>query len=179
MLSPTERPPQPASARSDRPPTSHHASTPKFSSKPVPITRVATEDGPGRSIMFTDNPSPPIRKPRLPSAYQSSSFDQISEASESSHSSQTRAGSSYFTRSVPLSFNDLPSRAQHLILNELIRKHTKDTAVMFTTLPSPVKGTCKSEEASSAYLSGLEVLCKGCPPVLMVHSNSMTVTMSL
>jgi potassium/chloride transporter 9 len=25
----------------------------------------------------------------------------------------------------------------------------------------------------------LEVLCKGCPPVLMVHSNSMTVTMSL
>jgi len=50
---------------------------------------------------------------------------------------------------------------------------------MFTTLPSPVEGTSKSEEASISYLSDLEVLCQGCPPCLMVHSNSMTVTMSL
>ena len=56
---------------------------------------------------------------------------------------------------------------------------SRDTAVMFTTLPSPVEGTCKSEEASKGYLGDLEVLCKECPPVLMVHSNSMTVTMSL
>ena len=60
-----------------------------------------------------------------------------------------------------------------------MRKKSKHTAVMFTTLPSPVEGTSKSEEASRVYLGDLEVLCKGCPPVLMVHSNSMTVTMSL
>lgn len=57
----------------------------------------------------------------------------------------------------PLSFNDLPSRAQHLILNELIQKNSHDTAVVFTTLPSPQSGTCKSEKDSVEYLAGLEV----------------------
>lgn len=158
----------------ERPSLSRHASTPKFTSKPVPITRVATEDGPGPSIMFTDTPSPPVRSSRLPSAYQPTLPTQISESSES-----PSRGSTYSTQSVPLSFNDLPCRAQHLILNELMRSKSRDTAVMFTTLPSPVEGTCKSEEASKGYLADLEVLCRGCPPVLMVHSNSMTVTMSL
>jgi potassium/chloride transporter 9 len=134
--------------------------------------------------MFTDTPSPPIRPGRLPSAYRSApsqSFpDHISEVSEPDPSTATsRRGSTYSTQALPLSFNDLPCRAQHLILNELMRKKSKQTAVMFTTLPSPVEGTSKSEEASRAYLGDLEVLCKGCPPVLMVHSNSMTVTMSL
>jgi potassium/chloride transporter 9 len=167
---------------------------PKFSSKPVPVTRVATEDGPGPSIMFTDTPSPPIRSHRLPSAYQSRDGgsnppinipDHISEVSENEHGRSefppplSRQGSTYSTQAVPLSFNDLPCRAQHLILNELMRQQSADTAVMFTTLPSPIEGTCKSEEASRNYLSDLEVLCQGCPPCLMVHSNSMTVTMSL
>lgn len=170
---------RPPSAASERPKLSRHASLPKFTSKPVPITRVATEDGPGPSIMFTDTPSPPVRPWRLPSAYRSSTsvHSDISEAPESPAAS--RRGSTYSTQGVPLSFNDLPCRAQHLILNELMRGNSKDTAVMFTTLPSPVEGTCKSEEASKGYLGDLEVLCKGCPPVLMVHSNSMTVTMSL
>ncbi|KAI5838604.1 amino acid permease-domain-containing protein [Morchella snyderi] len=79
----------------------------------------------------------------------------------------------------PLSFNDLPSRAQHLILNELIRKHSHDTAVIFTTLPSPQSGTCKSEKDSVDYLAGLEVLTAELPPTLLVHSNSLTVTTAL
>jgi solute carrier family 12 (potassium/chloride transporters), member 9 len=176
---------RPSSVLSDRPSLSRHASAPKFSSKPVPITRVATEDGPGPSIMFTDTPSPPpIRRQRLPSAYRPSSTmpDHISEASEevsSSDDTNSRRGSTYSTQALPLSFNDLPCRAQHLILNELMRSQSKETAVMFTTLPSPVEGTSQSAEASAGYLGDLEVLCKGCPPVLLVHSNSMTVTMSL
>jgi potassium/chloride transporter 9 len=174
---------RPASVRSERPTLSRHASQPKFSSKPVPITRVATEDGPGPSIMFTDAPSPPTRRePRLPSAYRPNTLfpDQISEASESATSpTQSRRGSMYSTQALPISFNDLPCRAQHLILNQLIRSKSEHTAVIFTTLPSPVEGTCKSAESSADYLGDLEVLCKGCPPVLMVHSNSMTVTMSL
>lgn len=57
----------------------------------------------------------------------------------------------------PLSFNDLPSTAQHLILNELIRMYSQDTAVVFTTLPSPQAGTSQSENDSMEYLTGLEV----------------------
>jgi potassium/chloride transporter 9 len=172
-----------------RPAISRHSSMPKFSSKPVPITIVTTEDEPGPSIMFSDTPSPPPRHSRIPSTYRPrdgrSSFpDHISEASEGEHHQSnpptlSRRSSSYSTQASPLSFNDLPCRAQHLILNELIRQHSDDTAVMFTTLPSPVAGTSKSEGASVAYLSDLEVLCYGCPPCLLVHSNSMTVTISL
>jgi potassium/chloride transporter 9 len=80
---------------------------------------------------------------------------------------------------IPLSFNDLPCRAQHLILNELIRQNSDDTAVVFTTLPSPVQGTGESETESVKFISDLEVLCQGLPPCLLVHSNSMTVTMNL
>jgi solute carrier family 12 (potassium/chloride transporters), member 9 len=178
-----------ASSASPRPPLSRHSSMPKFSSKPVPMTHVATEDGPGPSIMFADTPSPP-RRSRLPSAYKSHGGsapsstipDHISEASEQSPSRMPAIpphGSTYSLQSIPLSFNDLPSRAQHLILNELIRQNSANTAVMFTTLPSLLEGTGRSEEASIAYLSNLEVLCRACPPCLLVHSNSMTVTMSL
>ncbi|KAL2129795.1 hypothetical protein VTI74DRAFT_7286 [Chaetomium olivicolor] len=88
-------------------------------------------------------------------------------------------GSIYSTQALSLSFNDLPSRAQHLILNELMRQNSGDTAVMLTTLPIPEENTCQSEEASLAYLSDVEVLCNGLPPVLLVLSNHMTVTVSL
>ncbi|AEO63347.1 uncharacterized protein THITE_2108456 [Thermothielavioides terrestris NRRL 8126] len=88
-------------------------------------------------------------------------------------------GSSYSTQDLSLSFNDLPSRAQHLILNELMRQNSSDTAVILTTLPIPEENTCQSEEASLAYLSDVEVLCHGLPPVLLVLSNHMTVTVSL
>jgi potassium/chloride transporter 9 len=82
-------------------------------------------------------------------------------------------------QAMPMSFNDLPSRAQHLILNELIARHSTQTAVVFTTLPVPSDGTGENEEESVRYLTDLEVLCQGLPPVLLVHSNTVTVTVSL
>lgn len=184
------KPPSLRSSEAERPTLSRHASQPKFSSRPVPMTRVATEDGPGPSIMFSDSPPPAARRSKLPSAYRTMSTDRLSEHTEPhSTNSQSgsptpsqgpsRRGSMYSTQALPISFNDLPCRAQHLILNELMRSVSDETAVMFTTLPSPVEGTSKSVEASAGYLGDLEVLCKGCPPVLLVHSNSMTVTMSL
>ena len=88
-------------------------------------------------------------------------------------------GAGYSTQSLSLSFNDLPSRAQHLILNELMRSNSTDTAVMLTTLPIPEEGTYETEEASVKYLSDVEVLCHDLPPVLLVLSNNMTVTVSL
>ncbi|SPN98877.1 related to na+/k+/2cl- cotransporter [Cephalotrichum gorgonifer] len=57
-------------------------------------------------------------------------------------------GSSYSTQSLALSFNDLPSRAQHLILNELIGRNSADTALLFTTLPVPSDGTSLDEGAT-------------------------------
>ncbi|KAK4127543.1 hypothetical protein N657DRAFT_564624 [Parathielavia appendiculata] len=98
---------------------------------------------------------------------------------ELSEDESNRNGSSYSTQGLSLSFNDLPGRAQHLILNELMRQNSSDTTVMLTTLPIPQENTCQSEEASLAYLSDVEVLCNGLPPVLLVLSNHMTVTVSL
>lgn len=158
-----------------RPRPVRQASAAKFTSNPTPATTIATtEDGPGPSIMFTDPESASKARP-----HQSIYNRQASNDSRPNESQNAAAGGFPFQQSVPLSFNDLPCRAQHLILNELIRQHSQDTAVIFTTLPSPVEGTCKSEEDSISYLSDLEVLCQDLPPVLLVHSNSMTVTMNL
>lgn len=145
-----------------RPPLSRQSSAIRFTSRPVPKTKVATEDGPGPSIMFSDTSSPAkenLHRPTSAPAPAATGFP--------------------FPQNMPLSFNDLPCRAQHLILNELMLQHSKDTAVLFTTLPSPMEGTCKREEDCVSYLSDLEILCADLPPVLLVHSNSMTVTMNL
>ncbi|PHH63419.1 hypothetical protein CDD81_6020 [Ophiocordyceps australis] len=98
-----------------------------------------------------------------------------------SHKAQSDGdrGSEYSTQSVGLSFNDLPSRAQHLILNELMRQHSEKTAVAMTTLPVPFEGTGKDEAASIRYLSDVETLCNGLVPMLLVLSNSITVTVNL
>ncbi|OOO14323.1 amino acid permease-associated region [Aspergillus oryzae] len=152
-----------------RPPISRSASSNRFSSSPIPEAKVNTDEGAGPSIMFALSSSPPRASNRRESIYTRRS---------SSVGSGTASG--YPRRaSVPLSFNDLPSRAQHLILNELMAEHSSETAVIFTTLPSPMEGTAQGEAASESYLSDLEVLWQGLPPCLLVHSNSMTVTMNL
>ncbi|RKF81779.1 Vacuolar cation-chloride cotransporter 1 [Golovinomyces cichoracearum] len=167
---------QASSSRSGSNSLSGHASQPKFSSKPVPVFQVAKEDGPGPSIMFAENSSPPRNFPSNCSSGPSVSRD---STKIDNRPPLSQSESSYSTQNLPLSFNCLPRRAQHLILNELIKSNSKETVVMFTTLPSPVEGTCLSEEASEAYLKDLDIFCRDCPPVLMIHSNSMTVTMSL
>lgn len=156
---------------------SRASSRAKFSSSPVPMARLASNEGVGPSIMFAESPHP--RRAEAPQA-------QVPQASPQQRSIYTRdpstagATSGYpSAAAVPLSFNDLPCRAQHLILNELITQQSEDTAVIFTTLPAPVEGTYKSESDSLAYVSDLEVLCGGLPPTLLVHSNSMTVTTNL
>jgi solute carrier family 12 (potassium/chloride transporters), member 9 len=147
-----------------RPRPSRRSSAAKFSSNPVPETTLSTEDGPGPSIMFAE----PTHQ--RSSARKHSIYDRGSQASASGFPGP---------QSIPLSFNDLPCRGQHLILNELIKKQSAETAVVFTTLPSPEIGTCESEDDSIEYLSDLEVLLDGLPPVMMIHSNNMTVTVNL
>lgn len=163
-----------------RPPVHRQSSQAKFTSKPVPATKIApTEDSPGPSIMFTDTPSPLAGPNNRRSIYSQSAPCPHSPSSQPQSQQQNQASGFPRPSSIPLTFNDLPCRAQHLILNELMRAHSEQTAVVFTTLPSPVEGTCRSESDSARYLADLECLCEGLPPVLLVHSNSLTVTMNL
>lgn len=154
--------------------------SPNFTSSPVPRAEVAEEEGAGPSIMFADDPHPRRQKAEETVADLGRSIYQrkVDESNGISSNPKT-AGGFPSAASVQLSFNDLPSRAQHLILNELISQNSDDTAVIFTTLPAPGEGTYRSETDSLGYVSDLEVLVGGLPPTLLVHSNSMTVTTNL
>jgi potassium/chloride transporter 9 len=173
-----------------RPKFGRTASSNRFTSSPIPETRVNPTEETGPSIMFSDSPPATAGRLASPSATVRESIYSHSRPALPSSSPTTTstaataaasAASGYPSQAAqPLSFNDLPCQAQHLILNELMtRQSSSDTAVMFTTLPSPIEGTCLDESASLAYVSDLEILCKGLPPCLLVHSNSMTVTMNL
>lgn len=78
-----------------------------------------------------------------------------------------------------LSFNDLPATAQHVILNDLMRATSQDSAVIFSTLPAPALGTHLSEEESWQYVESLDIWCNDLPPVILLHSQTMTVTTAL
>ncbi|KAI1867993.1 uncharacterized protein JN550_006800 [Neoarthrinium moseri] len=171
-----------------RPTLSRNSSMGRFSSRPVPETRVHSEEGGGQRLMFAepDLAQTPFARSRRNSASQKDrpydlhlKIPELLESYQFNSDGDAEARSDYSMQSLPLSFNDLPSRAQHLILNELMRQHSNETAVILTTLPIPEEGTCTSQEASLKYLSDIEVLCHELPPVLLVLSNNMTVTVSL
>ena len=161
----------PTTPRVERPAFSRHSSLGKFSSRPVPETRVSVGDeGAARTISFAE-------QPHYASRHHSRQGSQYSTAASFSATEYDEDETP--TAGVSLSFNDLPSRAQHLILNELMRQHSDDTAVLMTTLPIPSEGTSHDEAATVQYLSDVELLCAELPPTLMVLSNNMTVTVSL
>lgn len=78
-----------------------------------------------------------------------------------------------------LSFNHLPANAQHVILNDMMRTTSKDAVVIFSTLPAPALGTHLSEEESWQYVESLDLWCQDLPPVILLHSQTMTVTTAL
>ncbi|WYZ38766.1 hypothetical protein EsH8_III_000680 [Colletotrichum jinshuiense] len=212
-----------------RPTLSRQSSAVRFSSRPLPETRVDVEGPSGPTIMFADTTEEETPRAERPAFSRQSStgrfsnrpvpemrltaaeeFEPTSSFAEPSYRSRNASvtsntdtgyahmnmaelmeryrldsrpnggdGSPYSTQGIALSFNDLPSRAQHIILNELMRQNSKDTAVLFTTLPVPTEGTCQDELASVQYLSDVEVLCHELPPVLLTLSNNMTVTVGL
>lgn len=168
-----------------RPKISRSPSSNRFSSSPIPEARVNADETEGPSIMFATNSPPPRSSQNKPSDsiythHLYSSGDNTDRDRNAASGSQQTTASGYPSQAaIPLSFNDLPSRAQHLILNELMIQQSAETAVVFTTLPSPSDGTSHNEDTSESYLSDLEVLWQGLPPSLLVHSNSMTVTMNL
>ncbi|KAL7662399.1 Amino acid permease/ SLC12A domain-containing protein [[Candida] zeylanoides] len=80
-----------------------------------------------------------------------------------------------------LTFNDLPAKGQHLILNELIRKYSPadHTSVVFSTLPAPPIGTHLNHSEALEYISNLSIWLDGLPPTLLVNSQTITVTTNL
>lgn len=188
----------PVTPKTDRPAWSRQSSVGKSSST-QPLSGSRSHRGGGvRAITYTEQPTYCSRSStQMQSRYRASQPRRESHASpldqgdvslnmpelEQSYRSDRDAsyvdGAPYSTQSVALSFNDLPSRAQHLILNELMRQNSKNSAVLLTTLPIPVEGTYRDTDRTIQYLSDVELLCHDLPPTLLVLSNNMTVTVSL
>lgn len=173
------------SPHKSRPSIRRSASIGKFTCDPVPETELARSETQQPSIMFAESRPPPSSSASRSGAHAAkprrSIYSQARRASPSPSDGATTGACSKASamRAKPLSFNDLPCRPQHLILNELMRQQSRQTAVVFSTLPSPVKGTCDSESDSLRYLADLDILCRDLPPTLLIHSNSMTVTTNL
>ncbi|CAI5758153.1 unnamed protein product [Candida verbasci] len=80
-----------------------------------------------------------------------------------------------------LTFNGLPAKGQHIVLNELMLKHSvKDkTDVIFSTLPAPSMGTHLHDNDAFEYTNNLAIWMENLPPVLLVNSQTVTVTTAL
>lgn len=80
-----------------------------------------------------------------------------------------------------LTFNDLPAKGQHIILNELMKLHSprSTTSVIFSTLPAPPLGTHLDYDDSFDYTNSLAIWLNELPPTLLVNSQTVTVTTSL
>lgn len=78
-----------------------------------------------------------------------------------------------------VSFNEVPSKAQHLILNDVMTQVSKGSHLIFSTLPIPPLGTHKDGKASLQYIEDLDVWLEGLPPTMLINSQSMTVTTAL
>ncbi|OBR11920.1 Amino acid permease [Colletotrichum higginsianum IMI 349063] len=170
--------------RAEQPAFSRQTSSGRVPSRPVPEMKVTAADEPSYPTSTFPEPSCRSRKASVasttdPGYVHMNMAELVGRYRLDSRVDGSGEGSPYSTQGIALSFNDLPSRAQHVILNELMRQNSKDTAVLFTTLPVPTEGTCHDEQASVQYLSDIEVLCHELPPVMLVLSNNMTVTVGL
>lgn len=80
-----------------------------------------------------------------------------------------------------LTFNDIPARGQHLILNELMRSLSPagQTLIIFSTLPAPPLGTHLDEDELMEYTQNIALWIDQLGPVMLVNSQTVTVTTAL
>lgn len=80
-----------------------------------------------------------------------------------------------------LTFNDLPAKGQHLVLNELMKVNSpkETTNVIFSTLPAPSLGTHLDDDDSFDYANNLAIWFDDLPPILLLNSQTVTVTTAL
>ncbi|AET38017.1 Vhc1p Ecym_2271 [Eremothecium cymbalariae DBVPG len=80
---------------------------------------------------------------------------------------------------VEVKFNNIPSRAQHLIMNDMMMQVSGKSHLIFSTLPIPALGTHNNKDASLQYVEDLDLWLEGLPPTMLVNSQTMTVTTAL
>lgn len=80
-----------------------------------------------------------------------------------------------------LSFDDLPAKAQHIILNEIMKLHSpkSQTDVIFSTLPAPSLNTHLDDDESFEYTNNLSIWMHELPAILLFNSQTVTVTTAL
>lgn len=149
---------------------------PVFSSNTLPRTRVV-EDGTGEQPTLIPIAEPDLsngngtgsgigngnklKKPVLPELSPCCSKDSLVTAMQN------------------LGFNDLPSTAQHLVLNDVMTQMSKSSDLIFSTLPVPALGTHEDHDASLQYVEDLDIWLEGLPPCMLINSQTMTVTTAL
>ncbi|QLG71114.1 hypothetical protein HG535_0B01520 [Zygotorulaspora mrakii] len=143
---------------------------PVFSSNKLPVTKVL-EDGSG------DKPTlVPIVEP-------APQDDRISEQQSRNQIlpelSPCCSKDSLVLAMNNLAFNDLPSRAQHLVLNDIMTQLSSMSDLIFSTLPIPALGTHDDADASLLYIEDLDTWLEGLPPTMLINSQTMTVTTAL
>ena len=60
---------------------------------------------------------------------------------------------------------------RHLRLSELLQDHSKDSEMIFLTLPMPRKG----QVSGLLYLAWLDVMTENLPPTLLIRGNQSSV----
>lgn len=106
-------------------------------------------------------------------------IDELEEKCTSSQIPSSKQNHSFKKDGKQLSFNEIPSRAQYLILNDMMKQISGSSNLIFSTLPIPLLGLHKDEKASLQYIEDLDVWLDTLPPTLLINSQSMTVTTAL
>lgn len=136
---------------------------PKFSSDTIPRTKVL-EDGSGDKPtlipIVEDHPDEVVIE------------DDLEISPQCSNESLVAAMEN-------INFNDMPGRAQHLVLNDMMSQLSGNSDLIFSTLPVPSIGTHHNTEASMNYVEDLDIWLKGLPPTMLINSQSLTVTTAL
>lgn len=151
----------------------HHMETPQF---------LAAEDDDE-----TDFPPMSLRDSKFPSCGPSSARSEVYKQKPNVSTNQNTNSERTITRKQlqeelkNLTFNDIPAKGQHLVLNELMSKNSPSdkTHIIFSTLPAPSNGTHLNDTDSFDYTNNLAIWLDDLPPILLVNSQTVTVTTAL
>ncbi|SMN22566.1 similar to Saccharomyces cerevisiae YBR235W VHC1 Putative ion transporter, similar to mammalian electroneutral Na(+)-(K+)-C1-cotransporter family [Maudiozyma saulgeensis] len=143
---------------------------PVFSSKALPNTKVIEDStGDKPSIVPIEDEVDTIKSPR----------ESLSGRSILPEISPCCSDSSLVEAMENLGFGDLPSRAQYLVLNDMMIQLSKKSNLIFSTLPIPALGTHEDLDESIGYVEDIDIWLRDLPPTMLINSQTMTVTTAL
>lgn len=151
----------------------HHMETPQF---------LAAEDDDETDFLQMS-----LRDSKFPSCGPSSARSEVYKQKPTLSTNQSADSERTITRKQlqeelkNLTFNDIPAKGQHLVLNELMSRNSPSdkTHIIFSTLPAPSNGTHLNDTDSFDYTNNLAIWLDDLPPILLVNSQTVTVTTAL